>query len=79
MTVHRNLAIRFYPGRDAAGWTCVVQRLGPDGMPEDPDVVSVSGSTKEEALQAAIAATNDPEVQEALRERVGARPDHGRT
>ena len=72
MSVHRNLAIRFYPGRDADGWTCVVQRLGPDGMPEEPDLVSVRGSTKQEALQAAIAASSDPEVIEALREHAAA-------
>jgi hypothetical protein len=62
---HANLRVRFYPGHGA--WTCVVQRLGPDGMPAGDDVVSATGATKDEARDRALAMTDDAEVREVLR------------
>jgi hypothetical protein len=66
MTVHRNFAIRFYPSHGS--WTCVVQRLGADGMPLEPDVVTAAGATKEQALHAARLAATEPDVQKVLEE-----------
>jgi hypothetical protein len=43
---HANLRVRFYP--HYGEWTCVVQRMGPDGMPAGDDVVSATGATKDE-------------------------------
>jgi hypothetical protein len=62
---HANLRVRFYPAHGE--WTCVVQRMGADGMPENADVVSAAGATKDEARDRAIAKTDDPEVREVLR------------
>ena len=66
MTDHRRLRVRFYP--TAGSWLCVVQQVGADGMPAGDDVVSATGASKEEAKQAAIEATRDPEVLQILRE-----------
>ena len=66
MTEHRaNLRVRFYPAHGE--WTCVVQRMGPDGMPAGADLVSATGATKAEARDRALAVTDDAEVCEALR------------
>ena len=66
MTEHRaNLRVRFYPAHGE--WTCVVQRMGPDGMPAGDDVVSSTGATKDEAKDRALAMTDDAEVREVLR------------
>ena len=62
---HANLRVRFYPGREA--WACVVQRLGGDGMPLGPDVLSANGATRDAALQAAILVAKEEDVQAALR------------
>ena len=66
MTDHRQLRVRFYP--TAGKWLCVVQQLGADGMPAGDDVVSATGDSKEDARQAAIEATTDPDVAQLLRE-----------
>ena len=66
MTDHRQLRVRFYP--TAGKWLCVVQQLGADGMPAGDDVLSATGDSKEEARQAALEATTDPEVAQLLRE-----------
>jgi hypothetical protein len=68
MSVHPKLRVRFYPAHGE--WTCVVQQLGADGMPMDPDLVSASGPTKEDALRAAIQMAPDEDVESALREYV---------
>ena len=66
MTERRaNLRVRFYPNHGE--WTCVVQRMGPDGMPEGGDVVSAAGATKDEARDRALAMTDDADVLEVLR------------
>ena len=65
MTERRaNLRVRFYPSHGE--WTCVVQRMGPDGMPAGDDVVSSTGATKDEARDRALAMTDDPQVREVL-------------
>ena len=61
---HANLRVRFYPSQGT--WTCVVQRMGRDGMPEDDDLVSAAGATKQEARDRALASTEDADVREAL-------------
>ena len=60
-----NLRVRFYPGH--GDWTCVVQRMGADGMPTGADVVSSTGATKDEARDRALAMTDDAEVREVLK------------
>lgn len=60
---HGTLRVRFYPGQ--GGWSCIVQRLGADGMPE-ADVVSASGTTKPEARDRALEQSDDPEVRGVL-------------
>jgi len=62
---HANLRVRFYPGHDE--WTCIVQRMDADGMPDGDDLVSAVGATKDEARDNAIAKTDDLEVREALK------------
>lgn len=62
---HLNVRVRFYPGER---WTCVVQRLGADGMPLGSDLVSATGEGKEGARQAAIEAVSDEAVRTVLRE-----------
>ncbi len=62
---HANLRVRYYP--KSGQWSCVVQRMGADGMPVGGDVVSADGATKDEAREHALAATTDPEVQEVLK------------
>jgi hypothetical protein len=62
---HANLRVAFYPADGQ--WSCVVQRLGADGMPE-ADVLSAAGSTKHEAWTRALASTDDEEVRQALRD-----------
>ena len=66
MSVHHHgvLRVRFYPGHDH--WTCVVQRMGPDGMPTGPDELSATGKTREEAWSHALELTDDEEIREAL-------------
>ena len=65
MTSHQaNLRVRFYPGHDE--WTCVVQRMGADGMPVGGDVVSATGKTKDEARASALAQAQDVDVKDAL-------------
>ena len=61
---HVNLRVRFYPGPDQ--WTCVVQRMGGDGMPVEGDVVSATGRTKDEARANAQAQAQDEDVRDAL-------------
>ena len=66
MTEHpANLRVRFYPSHGE--WTCVVQRMGPDGMPAGGDMVSATGATKDEARDRARATTDDAEVREVLK------------
>lgn len=60
---HAHLRVRFYPGHDE--WTCVVQRMGADGMPSD-DVVSATGKTRDEARAHARDQAPDDDVREAL-------------
>ena len=62
---HANLRVRFYPANGE--WTCVVQRMGPDGMPAGDDVVSATGATRDDARDRALAMTDDAEVREVLR------------
>jgi hypothetical protein len=62
---HSNLRVRFYPTHGE--WTCIVQRLGADGMPEGADVVSAVGATKAEARDNAVAKATDADVQDALK------------
>ena len=61
---HANLRVRFYPGHGE--WTCVVQRVGSDGMPSGDDLVSATGANKDDARDRALAMTDDPEVREVL-------------
>ena len=61
---HSNLRVRFYPG--SGQWTCIVQRMGADGMPAGDDVVSAVGPTKHEARDNAANKTDDDEVRQAL-------------
>jgi hypothetical protein len=63
---HANLRVRFYPAQGQ--WTCIVQRLGADGMPEGDDVVSAAGATKAEARDNAVAKATDADVQDALKQ-----------
>jgi hypothetical protein len=62
---HANLRVRFYPSHGE--WTCVVQRMGADGMPAGDDVVSATGATKDEARDRARATTEDPDAREILK------------
>lgn len=66
MSDHRQLRVRYYPTQ--GNWLCVVQQLGPDGMPAGADLVSATGATKDEAKDAAIQTTSDPEVIKKLRD-----------
>ncbi len=66
MTHHANLRVRFYPGHGQ--WTCIVQRMGADGMPAGADVVSAVGATKHEARDNAATKTEDTDVRDALKE-----------
>jgi hypothetical protein len=61
---HGSLRVRYYPHQGE--WECIVQRVGPDGMPE-ADVVSATGATKDEARDKARAQSDDAEVHEALK------------
>lgn len=54
----------YYP--HGGEWECIVQRVGPDGMPE-ADVVSAKGTSKDEARDKAWAMSDDPEVHEVLK------------
>ena len=62
---HANLRVRFYPSHGE--WTCIVQRMGPDGMPAGDDVVSATGATKDEARDRALTMTDDADVREFLK------------
>jgi hypothetical protein len=62
---HANLRVRFYPSHGE--WTCVVQRMGADGMPVGDDVISATGATKDDARDRAFELTDDSEVREALK------------
>jgi len=64
MERHGSLRVRYYPHQGE--WECIVQRVGPDGMPE-ADVVSATGATKDEARDKAWAQSDDAEVHEALK------------
>lgn len=66
MAHHANLRVRFYPGHGQ--WTCIVQRMGADGMPAGNDVVSAVGATKDEARDNAVIKTADADVQDALKQ-----------
>ncbi len=61
---HGSLRVRYYPHHGE--WECIVQRVGPDGMPE-ADVVSATAPTKDDARDKAFAQTDDPEVHEVLK------------
>jgi hypothetical protein len=61
---HVNLRVRFYPAHGE--WTCVVQRMGGDGMPLEGDVVAAIGKTKDEARANAQAQAQDADVRDAL-------------
>lgn len=61
---HGSLRVRYYPHQGE--WECIVQRVGPDGMPE-ADVVSAIGATKDEARDKAWDKTDDAEVREVLK------------
>jgi hypothetical protein len=61
---HGSLRVRYYPHGNE--WECIVQRVGPDGMPE-ADVVSAVGATKDEARDKAWSQSDDPEVHEVLK------------
>ncbi len=61
---HGSLRVRFYPGHGE--WTCIVQRVGADGMPE-ADVVTAVGVTKDDARDNAWAQSDDAEVREVLK------------
>jgi hypothetical protein len=63
---HANLRVRFYPTHGQ--WTCIVQRVGADGMPAGDDVVSAVGATKMDARDNAMAKAADADVQDALKE-----------
>jgi len=63
---HAHLRVRFYPGHDGPKWTCVVQRLGGDGMPEGGDLISATGDTRDAARDRALEQTSDEDVREAL-------------
>lgn len=60
---HARLRVRFYPTHGE--WTVYVQRVDAEGMPLE-DVLSATGSTKEEAREHALAAATDPEMRTAL-------------
>ena len=62
---HGRLVIRYYPHHN--DWECIVQRVDRDGFPEGGDLVAAHGASKEEAVNNALKATTDPEVQAALR------------
>lgn len=61
---HGSLRVRYYPHQGE--WECIVQRVGPDGMPE-ADVVSATGPTKDHARDKAREKTDDVEVREVLK------------
>lgn len=61
---HGSLRVRYYPHQGE--WECIVQRVGPDGMPES-DVVSAVAATKDEARDKAWASSDDPEVRKTLK------------
>ena len=61
---HGSLRVRYYPA--SGQWTCIVQRVGADGMPE-ADVVSATAATKDEARDKAWAQSDDAEVHEVLK------------
>lgn len=61
---HRDLVISFYPSKGQ--WTCVVHRVDADGMPIGADLLAVSGATKEEARDHAVATAADAAVRDAL-------------
>jgi hypothetical protein len=64
MTERRNrLRVRFYPSHGT--WTCIVQRVDAEGMPME-DVLSASGDSRDASRAAALAATHDPDVREAI-------------
>jgi hypothetical protein len=63
---HAILRVRFYPAHGE--WTCVVQRMGADGMPAGDDLVSATAASKADAWDRAMAAAGDDEVRQALRE-----------
>jgi hypothetical protein len=60
---HGSLRVRFYPAHGE--WSCIVQRVGADGMPQ-ADVVSAAGASKAEARDRALSQSEDPEVREVL-------------
>ena len=61
---HGSLRVRFYPGHGE--WTCIVQRVGADGMPQ-ADVVTAVGVTKDDARDKAWEQSDDAEVREVLK------------
>ncbi|MEO7191266.1 MAG: hypothetical protein ABI051_09435 [Vicinamibacterales bacterium] len=63
---HSHLRVRFYPGHDGPKWTCVVQRLGGDGMPIGGDLISATGDTRDDARTHALEQAPDEDVREAL-------------
>jgi hypothetical protein len=64
MTERRSrLRVRFYPSHGT--WTCIVQRVDAEGMPME-DVLSAAGDSRDAARAAALSATEDPDVREAI-------------
>jgi hypothetical protein len=61
---HGNLVIKFYPS--GGQWQCIVQKVDADGMPIGEDLVTAVGTTKDEARDRAIAATDNDAVRTAL-------------
>jgi hypothetical protein len=61
---HGSLRVRYYPHHGE--WECIVQRVGPDGMPA-ADVIQAVGASKDEARDLAWARSDDPEVREILK------------
>jgi hypothetical protein len=63
MEHHARLRVRFYPHHGE--WTCYVQRVDAEGMPLE-DVLSSTGTSKDNARENAIRATTDEEIRAAL-------------
>jgi hypothetical protein len=66
MSDHRQLRVRFYPTQ--GNWLCVFSSSELTGMPAGADLVSATGATKNEAKDAALQATTDPDVIKTLNE-----------
>ena len=64
MTEQRSrLRVRFYPSHGT--WTCIVQRVDAEGMPLE-DVLSATGDSRDASRVAALAATQDPVIRQAI-------------